>query len=63
MDFTIEDGEMLHKMLKSRHPDYVIMNEWKNQIFEKLSGNLDKEGFDEEQIRKVARAVWAAFDL
>jgi hypothetical protein len=62
LDFTIENGEMLHKMLKSP-PDYVITNEWKSQILEKLSGNLDKEGFDEEQIRKVARAVWAAFDL
>jgi hypothetical protein len=63
LDFTKEDGEMLHKMLKNRYPDYVIMNEWKNQIFETLSENLRKEGFNEEQIRKIARAVWAAFDI
>jgi hypothetical protein len=54
---------MLRAMLENRFPDYVIMNEWKNQILEKLSENLRKEGFDDEQIRKVARAVWIVFDL
>lgn len=63
MDFTKENSEMLRKMLQNRHPDYVIMNDWKNQIFESMSENLRKEGFTDEQIRKVARAVWVAFDL
>lgn len=54
---------MLRKMLENRFPEYIVMNEWKNQIFEKLSENLRIEGFDDEQIRKVARAVWIAFDL
>jgi len=54
---------MLRKMLQNRHPDYVIMNDWKNQIFETLSESLRKEGFTDEQIRKVARAVWVAFDM
>ena len=63
MDFTIENTKMLRTMLENRFPDYVIMNEWKNQILEKLRENLRKEGFDDEQIRKVARAVWIVFDL
>jgi hypothetical protein len=63
LDFTKEDGELLHKLLKGRFPDQVIMDDWKNQIFETLSENLRKEGFTDEQIRKVARAVWAAFDI
>jgi len=63
LDFTKENSEMLRKMLQNRHPDYVIMNDWKNQIFETLSESLRKEGFTDEQIRKVARAVWVAFDM
>jgi len=50
-------------MLKANHPDHAIMNDWKNQIFEKLATNLHKEGFTDDQVRRVARAVWAAFDL
>jgi hypothetical protein len=50
-------------MLITRYPDYVIMNEWKNEIFETLSENLHKEGFDDDQVRKIARAVWISFDI
>jgi hypothetical protein len=63
LDFTKENAEMLRKMLNNLYPDYVVMNDWKNQIFETLSKNLHKEGFDEEQIRKIARAVWVSFDI
>lgn len=63
MDFTRENGDQLLKMLKANHPDHAIMNDWKNQIFEKLATNLHKEGFTDDQVRRVARAVWAAFDL
>ena len=54
---------MLRTMLENRFPNYVIMNEWKNQISQKIKENLQKQGFDDEQIRKVARVVWIAFDL
>lgn len=50
-------------MLKNRFPDYVVLNEWKNEIFESLKENLHKEGFTDEQIRKIARAVWDAFKI
>ena len=63
MDFTAEDSKMLRTMLENRFPDHVIMNEWKNQISQKIKENLQKEGFDDEQIRKVAPVVWIAFDL
>jgi hypothetical protein len=63
LDFTKDNGELLFKMLQNRNPDQVIMNEWKDQMLETLSEHLHKEGFDDEQIRKVARAVWAAFDI
>jgi hypothetical protein len=63
LDFTKENSEMLLKMLQNRHPIYVIMKDWKNQIFESMSENLRKEGFTDDQIRKVAQAVWVAFDM
>jgi hypothetical protein len=54
---------MLYKMLKNQQPDNAILNDWKNDIFETLNENLLKEGFTDEQIRKVARAVWASLDI
>lgn len=63
MDFTAEDSKMLRTMLENRFPDHVIMEEWRNQISQKLRENLQNEGFDDEQIRKVNRVVWIAFDL
>ena len=63
MDFTRENNNLLYSMLKNRFPDYVVMNEWKNEIFESLTENLHREGFSDEQIRKVARAVWDVFKI
>lgn len=63
MDFNKEDGEQLYKMLKARHPDDAIMKDWKNDIVEKLTEGLSKEGFSDEQIRKVVNSVWAAFGI
>jgi hypothetical protein len=63
LDFTKENGDLLLKMLKANHPEHIIMNDWKSTILEKLTDNLHKEGFTDEQVRRVARSVWAAFDL
>ncbi|HEV8405407.1 MAG TPA: hypothetical protein VGQ13_05815 [Nitrososphaera sp.] len=63
LDFTRENNDLLYSMLKNRFPDYVVMNEWKNEILESLRENLHKEGFTDEEIRKIARAVWDAFKI
>jgi hypothetical protein len=63
LDFTRENNDLLYSMLKNRFPDYVVLNEWKNEIFESLKENLHKEGFTDEQIRKIARAVWDSFKI
>lgn len=39
------------------------MKDWKNDIVEKLTEGLSKEGFSDEQIRKVVNSVWAAFGI
>lgn len=54
---------MLKAMLHNSFPEQAVVNEWKSQILETLSENLHKEGFTDDQIRKVARAVWAALNL
>jgi hypothetical protein len=63
LDFTRENNDLLYSMLKNRFPDYLVMNEWKNEIFESLTENLHKEGFNDEEIRKIARAVWGALKI
>lgn len=63
MDFTIENGKMLHKMLLDRNPEEAIMNDWKNLITEKLCNLLQKDGFAEDRISVATAAVLKAFDI
>jgi hypothetical protein len=63
LDFTIENGKMLHKMLLDRNPEEAIMNDWKNLITDKLYSLLRKDGFAEDRISVATAVVLKAFDI